>query len=93
MHFLLLLPSAASIVGHASNHNIGSMFLRVLVLYGADWSGRRLLGWRRRRAGRRRRQESISLGDSGEPMALPSGVLGRLRTTVELAGGVKSLLI
>ena len=61
MHFLLLLPSAASVIGHASEHNIGSVFLWVLVLYGTDWSDRRLLGLRRRRSSRRRRQESIPL--------------------------------
>ena len=92
LHFLLLLPSDAPVVGHAGEHNIGSMFLWVLVLYGTDWSGRRLLGLRRRRSGRRRRQESISLGDSGLPMTLPSGVVGRLCAAVELAWGVKGLL-
>ena len=93
MHLLLLLPSAAPVINHAGKHNIVSVLLRVFVLYGADWSGRRLLGLRRRRSGRRRRQESISLGNSGEPVTLPSGVVGGLRSAMELAGCIQSLLV
>ena len=93
MYLLLLLPSTASVIGHASEHNVGSVLCRILVLYGADWPGRRLLGRRRRWAGRRRRQESISLGDSGEPMELSSGVVGRLRATMELSGCIKGLVV
>ena len=90
---MLLLPSAAPVIGHAGKHNIGSVLLRVLVLYGADWSGRRLLGLRRQRSGRRRRQESISLGNSGEPVTLPSGVVGGLRAAMELAGRIQGFLV
>jgi hypothetical protein len=93
MYFLLPLPSAVLIVGHAGEHDISSMLFRIFILYGANWPDRRLLGRRRRRAGRRRRQESIALGDPGEPVAFPSGVVGRLRAAVKLAGCVKSLLI
>ena len=85
MYFLLLQPSAASIIDHTGEHDISPMFLWILVLYGADWPIHRLLGRRRRWAGRRRRQESISLGDFGEPMTLPSGVVGRLRAAMEFA--------
>ena len=93
MHLLLLLPSAAPVIGHAGEHDISSMLLRVLILYCADWPGCRLLGRRRRRAGRRMRQESISLGDTGEPMTLPSGVVGRLHAAMELARCIQGLLI
>ena len=75
LHFLLLLLSAALIVSYTGEHDIGSLLFRILILYCSDWTDRRLLGRRRRRAGRQRRQESISFGDSGEPMALPSGVM------------------
>ena len=93
IYFLLLLPSAAPIVSHAGEHDISSMLLRVFILYPADWPNRRLLRRRRRRAGRRRGLESVTLGDPGEPVALPGGVAGRLRTAVELAGCIKGLLV
>ena len=93
MHFLLLQLSAASVVGHACEHNISSVFLRVLVLYGIDWSGRRLLVLRRRRAGRRRRHYPFALGDAGEPVAFPCCMVGRLRAAVELAGGIECLFV
>ena len=95
IHLLLLQPSVASIIGHAGEHNIGSMLFWVLVLYRADWSDRRQLGQRRMRLPSRwGRQKVVSLGDpGGEPVALPSGVLGWLRTTMEFAGSIQSLLI
>ena len=74
------------IVGHAGEHDISPVLFGILVLYGSDWSNCRLLG-------RRRRQKAVTLGDPGEPVALPSGVVGRLRAAVEFAGRVKSLLI
>ena len=67
------------------------MLLGIIILYATDWPGRQLL--RRRRAGWRRRLESVTLGDPGEPVALPSGVIGRLRAAVELAGRIESLLV
>ena len=78
MYFLLPPPSAVLIVGHAGEHDISSMLFRILILYCTDWPGHRLLGRRRRRAGRWRGQESITLSDPGEPVAFPSGVVGRL---------------
>src|SRR4051812_5927355 len=69
------------------------MLFRVFILYGTDWPDRRLLRRRRWRAGRRRRLESVTLGDPGEPVAFLSGVVGRLRAAVELAGCIESLFI
>jgi hypothetical protein len=93
MYFLSPLPSAVLIVGHAGEHDISSMLFRIFILGCADWPNRRLLGRRRRRAGRRKRQESVALGDPGEPVALPSGVVGRLRAAVKLAGCIEGLLV
>ena len=72
---MLLLPSAAPVVGHAGEHDISPMLFRVLILYRADWPNRWLLRRRRRRAGRRRGLESVALGDPGEPVALSGGMV------------------
>ena len=87
------MPSAVLVVGHAGEHDIGSMLFRILILYYADRPSRRLLVRRRRRAGRQSRQESITLGDPGEPVAFPSGVVGWLCAAVKLAGRIESLLV
>ena len=47
MHLLLLLSSAAPIIGHTIEHDIGSVLYRILILNDADWPDRQLLGRRR----------------------------------------------
>jgi hypothetical protein len=91
VHFSALLTLAAPVVSHAGEDDVSSVLFRKLVLDRTDWPNRRLLGRRRRWASRRRGQ-SLASSDAGEPVALPGGVIGWLRTVVELAGGVKGLL-
>ena len=70
------------------------MLFRVFVLYCTDWPDCWLLGRRRRRLPSRRGwQEAVSLGDPGEPVALPGGVIRRLCAAVELARSIQGLLI
>ena len=88
MHLLLLLSSATPIIVHTGEYDIGSVLCGILMLNGADWSGCRLLGLRRRRSNMRRRQESVSLGNSSEPVTLPSGLVGGLCAAMEFAGRV-----
>src|SRR4051812_1943190 len=65
-----------------------------LIVHGSDcWPSGRLLRSRRRRTSRWRRREPFAFGDSGEPVALPGCVVGRLRAAVELAWGVEGLLV
>ena len=49
IHFLLLLAPTASVIHYTGEHHIGSVLIRELVLYCADWPDGRLLGrlWRR----------------------------------------------
>ena len=68
------------------------MLFRVLVLYCVDWPDCWLLG-RRRLPSRRGWQEAVSLGDPGEPVALPGGDIRRLCTAVELARSIQGLLV
>ena len=94
IYFLLLQPPAASIISHTSEHHVGSVLFRVFVLYSTDWPDCRLLGRRRMRLPSRRGwQEAVSLGDPGEPVALPGGVIRRLRAAAELARYIQGLLI
>ena len=94
IHFSVLLTSAMLVVGHVGEDDISSVFFREFILDAGDWTGRLLLRRRQRRlASRRREQQSFALGDSGEPMALPGDVAGRLCAAMELAGSIKGLLI
>ena len=77
--------------GYAGEYDVGAMLLGELILDCTDWSDHRLLRRRSRRTCWWRRQ-AFAHGDSGEPVAFPSGVVGRLRVVVELARGVKGLL-
>ena len=92
--FLVLSASAAPAFGLACKDDIGGMLVGELIMHGSDCgpNGRWLWG-RRRRTGRRRRREPFAFGDSGEPMAHPGGVVGRLRAAVELARRVESLFV
>ena len=85
----MLLTPAVSVVGHAGEDNVGTMFFREFILDCTDyWTGGRLLRWR---AGRRRRQPFF-LGDADESVALPGCMVGWLRAAVELAGSIEGLL-
>ena len=92
--FLLLSAPAAPVFSLACKDDVGVMLVGELVLNSPDrWSSGRLLrGWRRL-ASRWRQHQSLAFGDSREPMTLPSRVVGRLRAAVELAGGIKGLLV
>ena len=93
IHLSGLLATAVPVIGHTGVDDVGSLLFWVLVLNGGNWPGRLLRRRRRRRlASRRRRQQSFALGDLCEPVTLPSDVVGRLRTAMELAGGIKGLL-
>ena len=92
--FLLLSAPTASVFSLACEDDVGGMLVRELVVDGSDhWPGGRLLRCRRRLTSRRRRHQSLAFGDSREPMTLPSRMVGRLRAAVELAGGIKGLLV
>src|SRR3989337_3798875 len=75
IHLSVLLTPAVPVVSHAGEDDISSVLFGKLILDRADWPDRRLLGRWRRRASRQRRQ-SFALGDVGEPVALPGGVVG-----------------
>src|SRR4051812_40171827 len=86
--FLVLSALAAPVFGLAGEDDIGGVFVRELVVHGSNyWPSDRLLRSRRRRTSRWRRHEPFTFGDSGEPVALPGCVIGRLRAAVELAWG------
>jgi hypothetical protein len=91
IHLSVLLTPAVPVISHAGEDDVSFVLFGKLILDRADWPNRWLLGRWRRRASRRGRQ-SFALGDAGEPVALPSGVVGWLRAAVELAGSVKGLL-
>ena len=94
IHLLSLQLPAASIISHTGEHHIGSLLFRVFVLYCADWPDSRLLERRwRRLLSRQGRQEAVSLSNPGEPVALPDGVIRRLRAAMELARSIQGLLI
>ena len=87
----MLLSSTVLVIGHTGENDIGSMLFRELILNCADWLDRRLLR-RRSQLARRQRRQSFTLGDLGELVALPGGVVGRLRAAVKVAGSIKCLL-
>src|SRR4051812_39081744 len=90
----MLSASAAPVFGLACKDDIGGMLVGELIVHSSDCrpSGR-LLRSRRRLTSRRRWREPFAFGDSGEPVALPACVIGRLRATVELSWGIESLLV
>ena len=92
--FLVLSALTALVFNLAREDDLGGVLIWELILNGSDcWSSSRLLrGWRWL-ASRWRRHQPFAFGDSRESMTLPSGVVGRLRTTVEFAGCIKSLLM
>src|SRR3954463_2117566 len=92
--FLVLSAPAAPIFRLACKDDVGGVLVRELIVHRSDcWPSGRLLRSRRRRTSRWRRREPFAFGDSGEPVALPGCVVGRLRATVELAWGVEGLLV
>ena len=88
--FLVLSAFAAPVFGLACKDDVGCMLVGELIMHDSDCGPN---GRLRRRAGWQRRREPFAFGDSGEPVALPGGVVGQFCTAVELAGRIKGLLI